>query len=659
MAERVARRHRTEENVDAIPVVAVDDDVVVPVDDPKGLSNKAMNVLFKGESCVLCGHKAGRTNKRHHFAAKHAEINSDDHPTVRARLQAIAQAPPILSSFASAPKAKPVTIRAVEFFAAHGIPHQVIESVYFRQLCHGISMHGDQDLVKSRKTFATRTDEHSAAVLQQQLQARAGMAGFLSIDSGTVVHRYLCAVLHTPRARPIVVACIADAAFDDGSLSTANIIGGINAAADACATHKISIGAVVTDNCANIAKAAAECGRIPVRCLAHSIQLVVKDALNTVAWQGIVDSYEAAHALNPSVPGRCETRWSWLYFGVEKILKLNELGEFMAPNNFWTQLEKLATAVKVLKVFYDATQQLQGSGANGLTALRVVAEMSVLVAESNPALSSKYREPFRVALESRIKTFFICEDWMCVLAYFHPSCNRSAVPDTVLTLVGSFINEYGELTVSPLEGPRAPGMRDLTGDFNDSLVHPPARSTEDDHNITSYILYWSKARLPRLCAFLRVLVALPPTEAEVERAFSKLKRMVPRLRVNLSADRAASSLILMSLLEGEDDESQQDSTDYAKLAADDKVVSAQAAERVIRLYNDAHGAERQERGKETRSRTMTCLRCKKHLSEHASADAFTCKGACQRRCATECSDIHPTRWEVARTVYRCPECART
>jgi hypothetical protein len=72
------------------------------------------------ESCVLCGHKAGRTNKRHHFAAKHAEINSDDHPTVRARLQAIAQAPPILSSFASAPKAKPVTIRAVEFFAAHG-----------------------------------------------------------------------------------------------------------------------------------------------------------------------------------------------------------------------------------------------------------------------------------------------------------------------------------------------------------------------------------------------------------------------------------------------------------------------------------------------------------------------------------------------------------
>jgi hypothetical protein len=49
-------------------------------------------------------------------------------------------------------------------------------------------------------------------------------------------------------------------------------------------------------------------------------------------------------------------------------------------------------------------------------------------------------------------------------------------------------------------------------------------------------------------------VALPPTEAEVERAFSKLKRMVPRLRANLAPERVEGALILMSLLDGEDEE---------------------------------------------------------------------------------------------------------
>jgi hypothetical protein len=28
--------------------------------------------------------------------------------------------------------------------------------------------------------------------------------------------------------------------------------------------------------------------------------------------------------LNDAVPGKCETRWCWLYFGIEKILKMNE-----------------------------------------------------------------------------------------------------------------------------------------------------------------------------------------------------------------------------------------------------------------------------------------------------------------------------------------------
>jgi hypothetical protein len=247
----------------------------------------------------------------------------------------------------------------------------------------------------------------------------------------------------------------------------------------------------------------------------------------------------------------------------------------------------------------------------------------------------------RAALLSRINNYYIVEDWTVVIAFFHPATKRNAVPEAILTVVADFVNEYGEATVHPLEGARGPGVRDVMGDFNEATIRrPPARSTEDEHTIFSYLKYWTAAKVPRLTAFLRVLAELPPTEADVERAFSKLKRMVPRLRSCLAPERVASSLILMSALDGEDEE--QD----ALFGTDEGPVSAAAALTIMELYAEAHGPQRPERGKETRSRTMTCIMCNKHLNEHTNPDAFTCKG-CSHRCACECSEVHPARWNEA------------
>jgi hypothetical protein len=93
MTERVVRRHRTEENVDApIQVVAV------PMKRSCQLMSRSQLSASQAMLCCSTAYSvAGRTKKRHHIAAKHAEISSDDHPSVRARLQALARAPPILS----------------------------------------------------------------------------------------------------------------------------------------------------------------------------------------------------------------------------------------------------------------------------------------------------------------------------------------------------------------------------------------------------------------------------------------------------------------------------------------------------------------------------------------------------------------------------------
>jgi hypothetical protein len=191
MAERVAQRHRTEANGDDPVAVIVINDPPAPAAEVKQepLSTKALNALIKDDTCSLCGHKAGRTNKRVHITTKHPEITSDNHPLVIAKLAAAL--PNIMKSMASAPKAVSVQVRVMEFFAAHSIPHQIVESPYWRAMLLAIRTQGDMELCKSRKTFATKLDEHSSCKLQQALADRCGSCGYLSIDSGTVIHRYL------------------------------------------------------------------------------------------------------------------------------------------------------------------------------------------------------------------------------------------------------------------------------------------------------------------------------------------------------------------------------------------------------------------------------------------------------------------------------------
>jgi hypothetical protein len=82
-----------------------------------------------------------------------------------------------------------------------------LEITYFRAMCAALSRSTD-DVVKSRRTFASKMDEHSRETLHRMLAERANSAGYLSIDSGTVVHRSLCLVLHCATARPIVVSMV-------------------------------------------------------------------------------------------------------------------------------------------------------------------------------------------------------------------------------------------------------------------------------------------------------------------------------------------------------------------------------------------------------------------------------------------------------------------
>jgi hypothetical protein len=154
-------------------------------------------------------------------------------------------------------------------------------------------------------------------------------------------------------------------------------------------------------------------------------------------------------------------------------------------------LEKLASAQKVLAVFYNATQKLQANTANAFTTIKQISDLISQLSETNPAPSSAYREPMRTACASRIRQFYLVEDWMSVVAYFHPAVDRASVPETLLTVVSEFIAEFGETTVHSLEGQRGAGVRDVTGDFNDSLVNPPVKSVDEEHNVTSYILYWT------------------------------------------------------------------------------------------------------------------------------------------------------------------------
>jgi hypothetical protein len=158
MAERVAQRHRTEANGDDPVAVIVINDPPAPAVEVKQepLSTKALNALIKEDTCSLCGHKAGRTNKRVHITTKHPEITSDNHPLVIAKLAAAL--PNIMKSMASAPKAVSVQVRVMEFFAAHSIPHQIVESPYWRAVLLAIRTQGDMELCKSRKTFATIND---------------------------------------------------------------------------------------------------------------------------------------------------------------------------------------------------------------------------------------------------------------------------------------------------------------------------------------------------------------------------------------------------------------------------------------------------------------------------------------------------------------------
>jgi hypothetical protein len=447
-------------------------------------------------------------------------------------------------------------VKAFNYFAACSVPFSHVDMPEFREL---ISLpYG----VTCRQTFTKAFIKAGFDIRDTAVKALrdAKKPVTVAIDSGTVWRRYMVIVLASPDI-PAVVCDIAHDAAYGGRFTAVNIvrhIGGLLATT----LKDLRIVAFVGDNAANIQRAfanmapgavdveteaAAEArmtamvelepgeqvveeevadtirgfksvgGYWKIRCKAHTTQLIVRAFIKSEFPTLEKKVYDAtiAHKTSATI---CETRWNTVY------LALKEVSPLITDTD---DKSLFRDAQEALLPFYLATEELQKMGATTWNALRALTFLHNYVTTSG----SRNRAAATIIAE---RAGWLLSPAVVLVAYLSPAMQP-------LNVVAD-----------------RQALRDLhflacqnSAEANTYAAEVQARTILDEpESVTAETLFeWYGARLaqwPKTEAALHSLVAIAPTEADCERAFSKLKAAVSANRSHTRPEASTAHLMYSS-----------------------------------------------------------------------------------------------------------------
>jgi len=313
------------------------------------------------------------------------------------------------------------------FVASANLPFRVVMNEDFVKL-FPFSFPAD---IAERRRFAAFFVKSARAKLEDALAAMRKRHRHITvaIDSGTVWRRYLAVVLLQPKGPPLLVALTHDSVFPNGRQSAENIAQHLEELLRTL-LFGLDVVAFVGDNASNVQSALLKInkqtieevgainggiddgahefdevfetqdqrsgpqddklrnqwlsrgGYIKIRCLAHSVQLVVRDIIKDVfpnleaLCKRLRDDLEISQTV-------CETRWNSLYLLLKEIFKTDAQN----PINDRDIVDKeLRPALTALEPFFSCTMEIQKVGARTWDALLGLFHLHGFVSKNGQAM---------------------------------------------------------------------------------------------------------------------------------------------------------------------------------------------------------------------------------------------------------------------------------
>ena len=410
------------------------------------------------------------------------------------------------------PKLTPSELWALAW-AESGHSYLSIENRHLRELCQYVPGFPADRKALSALVLELADRLRGLAMTQSKIVT-------LCYDAGTVHKQYLV-VVAADDVGEYVVACVHSLSYPDKRMTAANIQQTLQTVTEQLRTFNVLVIAHVADNAANMQAASDRVSR----CAAHCINLIYEKAFDTVpelsealpimsdAEKELVENRKQKIVSCPA------TRWGFQYLRICSLIKKADLASVGNPLVTAAQKVKLETAAAILKPLFLAGMQIQCVDATIFTSLAIWESLLLNVHDHVRAL---VLERF-----TRMLT-----EVYAIAAYFGPGVDHTQTAATIEPHIKAFL-----VGVDPRCGPEF-------DEFTDTIR--TLRKVTVDHDGYFRNLGTLLGPHKTLLKVVRSLVMSKPTEANVERVFSRLKRSVPSLRNQLSEESAEALITAAS-----------------------------------------------------------------------------------------------------------------
>lgn len=571
---------------------------------------------------------ANTTNNATHLANVHKLSANDERVKQAQEDQARANSQPTIDSALAKRRADDAFL---DYMLVYAVPIARTEDALFRAV--------HPSAPNSRNTLRTRIVAQSSRRCEEALRTLAGRTVTLAIDAGTIWKKYFAIVALCWGIRPVLVA------LDHSDSMPATWIEDSVSRAIAKLTNfgAFPVG-IVADNAANVQLAMRQFPLLQQRCLAHSIQLCVNDAMSLEPLSAIWSAAKVVLKDNGK-PEPPVTRWSGKYLALREIVDPD--AKLVVGSIGTDEFQAMLPATRALQPFYTATQLVQGNGATLVTAAAVV--HSLLSLETREA----HAKLLAVATKKRMA--FLLTDAIVVAAFFHPAVSRNTLPHPVKDKVFSIVR--GVMKTIAGEGVLAEWQR--------MKIEPPNRIEPNVAvNTKAYGIYWMKTAYPLMAVAITRLIESNPTEAACERAFSAVKFAFPRLRSTAGDDLVTSTVLgasAVACLKGYDFEDDEP-TQVAEVVDDREKVNStltgEAAMVLISAWCDIYGANEQPLRRPPRTELQLCGRCRKNGKSHPSDCRWVKCTTCATWFAFPCVGIADEDYVIVEQAetWTCQDC---
>lgn len=449
------------------------------------------------------------TNNKAHLNSKH-QLSHNCEQTLAKEKEATAKlnTPKIRETFDKVASDS----RFLDYMLMYAIPLHRTEDELFR------SVHPTAPA--TAVTLRTRILDHAKRRQDECLKGLNGKTCTIAIDGGTIWNKYLSIVCLVYGRAPLVVGCV----HCKESMTTEWTLEQIARTVKILKDYNVTSCGIVADNASNMQSALGRCGLLQQRCLAHTIQLAVNDCFGIEpfcsSWETTKTIMKDNKLAEPPL-----TRWSGKYFMMTEVTNLEKEYTVTVAQ---TEYAKLLPAAYALRPFWQATQRVQGMKATMLTAAAVIYSLSSLGGRDT------YQRALNAATKKRMD--MLLTDGVLIACYFHPGTKRHELD----AKVRDYIFGHAKTTMKTIVGDK------VLAEFLELRTQPPLpMSPLRAYNTTDYIEYWGHQShsFPTLAEAIIKIVAMNPTEAECERAFSTCKFAFNRLRTRSSGDLVEATVL--------------------------------------------------------------------------------------------------------------------